>query len=292
MLERLQKVVARAGVSSRRAAEKLIVDGRVRVNGRVTTELGTRVNPGSDRVEVDGRRLVAEAPVYLVLNKPRGAVSTLNDPEGRPTVRDLVSGVRERVFPVGRLDYGTSGVLLLTNDGDFCNRLLHPRRDAPKTYVVKLSGQMPEPVRKRWEEGIDLEDGKTRPAEVNVLRHEQGKTWLSVTLHEGKNQQIRRMAEATGFTVMRLSRTDFAGIGSEGLRPGEWRALSSDELVNLQHDFGVPRRLPKASGAPTPPPRKKRLPGACPGSFERSSKPSNIRRLTRAGSARTRRPGG
>jgi 23S rRNA pseudouridine2605 synthase len=219
-------------------------------------------------------------------------VSTLSDPEGRPTVRGLVSTVKARVFPVGRLDFNTSGVLLLTNDGDFCDRLLHPRRDAPKTYVVKLSGEMPEEVRKRWEEGIELEDGKTRRAEVRIVRHEQGKTWISVTLFEGRNQQIRRMAEATGFTVMRLSRTAFAGIGSEGLRPGEWRALSADELVRLQRDFGVPRRLPGARGMPTPPPRKRRLPDACPDPFERRSKPKKTRGLTRDRSARTRKPGG
>jgi 23S rRNA pseudouridine2605 synthase len=219
-------------------------------------------------------------------------VSTLSDPEGRPTVRGLVSTVHARVFPVGRLDFNTSGVLLLTNDGDFCDRLLHPRRVAPKTYVVKLSGEMPEAVRKHWEEGIELEDGKTRPAEVQILRFEQGKTWMEVTLFEGKNQQIRRMAEATGFTVMRLSRTAFAGIGSEGIRPGEWRALTSDELIRLQHDFGVPKRMPPARGAPTPPPRKRRLPDACPEPFERRSKPKKTRGLTRDRSTRTRKPGG
>jgi len=281
MLERLQKVVARAGIASRRAAEKLIVGGRVRVNGRVTTELGTKVS-STDRIEVDGRRLVAENRAYLVLNKPRGVVSTLSDPEGRPTVRELVSAVRVRVFPVGRLDFNTSGVLLFTNDGEFCDGLLHPRRDAPKTYVAKLSREMLESDRKRWEEGIDLSDGKTRPAKVRILRHERGKTWISVTLFEGRNQQIRRMAEATGLAVMRLSRTAFAGIGSEGLRPGEWRELSQEELARLQRDFGVPRRL-----------RSNEAFAVGRGSFsDRRPGPTPTRRLTRGAAARTRKSGG
>src|SRR5438046_2047811 len=164
--ERLQKVVARAGVASRRAAEDLIVKGRVRVNGLIVSTLGTKVDPRADKVEVDGHRLVAEAPVYLVLHKPRGVVSTVRDPEGSKTVRELVPQISERVFPVGRLDYHTSGVLLLTNDGEFCDRLIHPKRDVPKTYVVKVAGEMKEPDRLRWEEGVVIEGEKTRPAEV------------------------------------------------------------------------------------------------------------------------------
>jgi 23S rRNA pseudouridine2605 synthase len=241
--ERLQKVVARAGVSSRRGAEDLIVRGRVRVNGAIVTELGTKVDPRADKVEVDGRRLVAETPVYFVLNKPRGVVSTVSDPEGRSTVRGLVAGVTERVFPVGRLDYHTSGVLLLTNDGEFMDALLHPKRDVPKTYVVKVNGEMKETDRKKWEEGVIVDGEKTRPAEVFVLRREKGKTWLEVTLYEGRNQQLRKMGEATGFPVMRLSRTAFAGITSEGLRPGQFRQLVPAELLELKKTFGVPRRV-------------------------------------------------
>jgi 23S rRNA pseudouridine2605 synthase len=243
--ERLQKVVARAGIASRRAAEDLIVKGRVRVNGSIVSTLGTKVDPRTDKVEVDGRRLVAETPVYLVLHKPRGVVSTVRDPEGRKTVRELVSGISERVFPVGRLDYHTSGVLLLTNDGEFCDGLIHPKRDVPKTYIVKVAGEMKEPDRLRWEEGVVVEGEKTRPADVFVLRREKGKTWLEVTLVEGRNQQIRKMGEATGFMVMRLARVAFAGITSERLRPGECRPLTSDELMELRRSFGVPRRIPR-----------------------------------------------
>jgi len=284
MLERLQKVIARAGLASRRAAEQLIVGGRVRVNGRVITQLGARVDPVSDRVEVDGRRVVAEAPVYLILHKPRGAVSTLSDPQGRKTVGDLVRGAGARVFPVGRLDYHTSGVLLLTNDGEFCDGLLHPRRDVPKTYVVKLAGEMSERDRKRWEEGVVLEDGKTRPAGVRILRYEQGKTWLEVTLLEGRNNQIRRMAEATGVKVMRLARLAFAGITSEGLRPGAWRELSSDEIVGLRRDFGVPLRLPPKRQLPA----RDRAPSRPAGCRTGTGK---ARHRTREGS-RSRRPRG
>ena len=246
--QRLQKVVARAGIASRRAAEELILKGRVRVNGTVVTVLGTKVDPRADSVEVDGRRLVAEMPVYIVLNKPRAVVSTVSDPEGRSTVRGLLVGINERVFPVGRLDYHTSGVLLLTNDGEFMDALLHPKRDVPKTYVVKVEGDMKESDRKRWEEGVVIDGEKTRPVDVFVLRREKGKTWLEVTLYEGRNQQIRKMGEATGFPVMRLSRTAFAGVTSAGLRPGQFRRLLHAELVDLKKNFGVPKHLPRPPG--------------------------------------------
>jgi 23S rRNA pseudouridine2605 synthase len=247
--ERLQKVMARAGVASRRAAEELISKGRVRVNGVIVTTLGTKVDPRADKVEVDGRRLVAESPLYLMLHKPRGVVSTVHDPEGRPTVRELVASVSERIFPVGRLDYHTSGALILTNDGEFCDALIHPKRDVPKTYVVKVQGDMREADRLQWEEGVTIDGQKTRPAEVFVLRREQGKTWVEVTLYEGRNQQIRRMGEVTGFPVMRLARTAFAGVTTEGLRPGEYRSLAREELAALRERFGVPRRLPKQGTA-------------------------------------------
>jgi 23S rRNA pseudouridine2605 synthase len=281
--ERLQKVIARAGLASRRAAEELISSSRVRVNGAVVTQLGTRVDPRADKIEVDGRRIVAEVPVYLVLHKPRAVVSTLRDPEGRSTVGELVSGVGARVFPVGRLDYHTSGVLLLTNDGEFCDALLHPRRDVPKTYVVKVGGEMAERDRERWEQGVELEDGKTRPAEVRILRREQGKTWLEVTLFEGRNQQIRRMGEATGFPVMRLARTSFAGISSEGLRPGVSRELTHEELLDLRTAYGVPRRI-RGARPQGPPTKSSERPEPRPGrEHSHAGKRSNARQ--RAGRA-------
>jgi 23S rRNA pseudouridine2605 synthase len=260
MLERLQKIISRAGIASRRAGEEIILAGRVRVNGRVVTELGAKADLGKDTIEVDGRRLVPEAARYLVLHKPRGVVSTLSDPEGRPTVAGLLEGAGTRLYPVGRLDFATSGVLLVTNDGDFANGLLHPRGGVPKTYVLKAKGRMTEADLEKWRTGVQLDDGVTLPAEVHFLRHEDDKTWFEITLREGRNQQIRRMGEATGFLVMRLARTSFAGITSEGLRPGQWRSLELDELLALRKQFGVPKRIRGASlharaEKPAPPPR-------------------------------------
>ncbi len=246
--ERLQKVLARAGIASRRAAEEMITSGRVRVNGKVVTELGVKADSRNDKIEVDGKRIVAELPVYVVLHKPRGVVSTMSDPEGRPTVKDLIANVPARIYPIGRLDFATSGVLLATNDGAFAEGLMHPKKAVPKTYVLKAKGMMETGDVERWRRGVRLEDGMTLPAEVTFLRHEEDKTWLELTIKEGRNQQIRRMGEATGFRVMRLARTAFAGITSEGLRPGDWRYLSRDELNTMKAAFGVPQRVP--SGTP------------------------------------------
>jgi 23S rRNA pseudouridine2605 synthase len=274
MLERLQKIISRAGVASRRAGEEIILAGRVRVNGRVVTELGAKADLGKDTIEVDGRRLVHEAARYLVLHKPRGVVSTLSDPEGRPTVAGLLEGAGTRLYPVGRLDFATSGVLLVTNDGDFANGLLHPRGGVPKTYVCKAKGRMSDADLDKWRKGVHLDDGVTLSAEIHFLRHEEDKTWFEITLREGRNQQIRRMGEATGFPVMRLARTSFAGITSEGLRPGQWRSLEVDELLAIRQQFGVPKRIRGAS-----------LPG-------RAEKPAPARpRPPRAPRTGTRTPG-
>ena len=255
MQERLQKIIARAGISSRRAAEELVSAGRVRVNGRVVSELGAKADPFEDKIEVDGTRVTAEALTYVVLHKPRGVVSTMKDPEGRPTVASLLSAAPGRVVPVGRLDFATSGVLLATNDGDFANTLLHPRAHVPKTYVGKVFGIMTDQAIAAWREGVELDDGMTLPTELSVLRHEGDKTWFQLTLREGRNQQIRRMGEATGFRVMRLARTEFAGITSEGLRPGDWRPLTKDELTALKKAYGVPKKvrnsaMPEVTRAP------------------------------------------
>src|SRR5262245_19100257 len=167
--ERLQKVLARAGVASRRAAEELIRDGRVKVDGRVVRELGVRVDPRRTRVDVDGRRIVAEPLVYVVLHKPRGVMCTLSDPEGRKTIADLLRGISVRLVPVGRLDYHTSGALLCTNDGEFAGRLLHPRGGVPKDYVAKVRGVLDEEALERWRESIEIEGRATQPAEVRLL---------------------------------------------------------------------------------------------------------------------------
>jgi 23S rRNA pseudouridine2605 synthase len=252
-MERLQKILAHGGIASRRAAEQLIKEGRVRVNGRVVTELGAKADARRDRVEVDGKRVVAEDSIYVVVNKPRGVVSTMRDPEGRPTVRELLSALPARVYPVGRLDFATSGVLLATNDGELADGLLHPRKAVPKTYVMKVKGVMKPDDIERWRKGVRLEDGITLPAEATLIRHEGDKTWLELTIKEGRNQQIRRMGEATGFPVMRLSRVSFAEISLEGLAPGRWRYLTRDELVALKKTYGVPRSIPSAASIPESP---------------------------------------
>ena len=245
MTERLQKVMARAGVASRRGAEKLITAGRVRVNGKVVTELGTKVSR-SDKVEVDGRRIVAEKLVYYVAHKPRAMVSTLDDPEDRETVAQLCKRIDEAVHPVGRLDYHTSGVLLLTNDGELTEALLRPSSRVPKVYVAKVQGHIGVEELEKLRGGVQLDDGYvTKPAEVVVDRQEDTTTWLRITLHEGKNRQIHRMGEAIGHRVMRLIRRSFAGISTGGLRPGEVRPLKTKELERLQKSFVKPYQARK-----------------------------------------------
>lgn len=273
-MERLQKILARGGIASRRAAEQLILAGRVRVNGKIVTELGAKADERRDRVEVDGKRVVAEDFVYVVLHKPRGVVSTMSDPEGRPTVRELLAPLGARIYPIGRLDFATSGVLLATNDGAFAEALLHPRKAVPKTYVVKVKGALTDKDLDRWRKGVPLEDGMTLPAEVRNVRHEDDKTWFELTIREGRNQQIRRMGEATGFPVMRLARLAFAGISGEGLRPGHYRSLTRDELITMKKTFGVPRSV---SAAPVEPTR---------GRSARTVRPLGTKSASREGSPR------
>lgn len=257
--ERLQKVLARAGVASRRHAEDLITAGRVRVNGRVVTEMGVRVDARRDKVELDGKRLVSEPLVHVVMHKPRGVMTTLSDPEGRPTVADILKNLPARVYPVGRLDFHTSGVMLATNDGDLAQALLHPRKSVPKTYVCKVRGVVTDLQLDKLREGVMLAPSesdpgeaprKTLPADVKLLRHtpsmvsdergepiNDGATWMEVTLREGRTRQIHRMAEAVGLFVMRLARLSFAGITAEGLRPGEKRELTDDEVTLLRREY-------------------------------------------------------
>lgn len=242
-MERLQKVLARAGVASRRASEELILAGRVRVNGRIVTELGTKVDPHKDRVEVDGKRLVAEKPVYYVLHKPREMVTTLDDPEGRATIADLLRRIPERVVPVGRLDYHTSGALLVTNDGDMIDALLRPRSEVPKVYAVKFQGHLDVDELDALRNGVKLDDGyRTKKADAFVLREERNHTWVQLTLTEGKNRQIHRMGDAIGHRVMRLARQSFAGISIDRLKPGDYRELKRDELNQLKKKYLNPYR--------------------------------------------------
>ncbi len=251
-LERVQKVIARAGIASRRAAEDLITAGRVRVNGKIITRLGTKVDPIRDKVEVDGRRVVSEKPVYYILHKPRAVMSTMSDPEDRKTVKELLRRVKERVYPVGRLDFNTSGALLMTNDGELTEALLRPAMSVPKLYAVKFAGDINEDELSLLRNGVTLDDGYvTRPTDARVQRVEDGHTWVHITLREGKNRQIIRMGEAIGNRVMRLVRMSFAGIKTEGLRPGQYRPLKQRELERLKKNFVTPYRRRKANAART-----------------------------------------
>jgi 23S rRNA pseudouridine2605 synthase len=242
-MERLQKVLAQAGIASRRAAEQIILAGRVRVDGKVVRELGTQVDPRKSRVEVDGTKIVAEKLVYIVLHKPRGVVCTLSDPEGRPTIKELIKDAGARLVPVGRLDFHTSGALLCTNDGEFAQALAHPKREVPKVYVAKVKGTVDDDALERFGERIEIDGRPTQPAQVKRLRFEGDKTWLEITLREGRNRQVRRLGETTGFPVMRLARISHAGVDSERLRPGQWRELSAEELVDLKKVYGVPKKV-------------------------------------------------
>ncbi len=265
--ERLQKVLARAGIASRRHAEAYILAGRVRVNGTVVATLGVRVDPQRDKVEVDGRRILAEPWVYYIFHKPRGVVTTLQDPEGRPTLAEYTRDIPVRVFPIGRLDFHTSGAILLTNDGGLAQALLHPRHSVAKTYVCKVKGVPTDLQLDPWRTGMLLPPTEsdpneprvnTLPADIDVLRYappgeaavrDMGSTWIKVTLYEGRTRQIHRMAEATGLFVMRLARLSFAGLTTEGLRPGMKRPLTDKELTALLVKYLRPLEQAAGGGA-------------------------------------------
>lgn len=235
MKQRLQKILSQAGASSRRGAEQLIAAGRVTVNGVVVTELGTKADPDTDLIVVDGTALsTIVAKVYLILYKPAGYMTTLKDPQGRPLVIELLTGISERVYPVGRLDYNTEGLLLLTNDGEWANALAHPRHEVNKEYHVRVRGKVSPEQLRRLAVGVELEDGKTAPAATGVIRESENNTWLSITIHEGRYRQVRRMCEAVGLSVVRLKRVRYGFLDLEGLKAGEYRSLARDEVERLR----------------------------------------------------------
>ncbi len=238
--ERLQKVLSKAGITSRRKAETLILQGRVSVNGQVVRELGARAILGKDEITVNGKAIQsAEERIVLALFKPRQCVTTLRDPQGRSTVADLVDNLPLRVYPVGRLDYDAEGLLLLTNDGELAHRLQHPRYKVAKTYLVKVRGHPGDEALTQLQQGVSLEDGVTAPAELNVLEDGKKTTWLSLTLREGRNHQVKRMCTAVGHPVLKLRRIKVGPIRLGTLRPGESRRLKAREVRNLRRTVGL-----------------------------------------------------
>ncbi|HEX5469382.1 MAG TPA: pseudouridine synthase [Gaiellaceae bacterium] len=228
---RLNAYLARAGIASRRGSEELIRAGRVTVNGKAAG-LATVVERG-DRVQVDGAEVVPEPLVYVLLHKPSGVVATARDPQGRPTVVGLV-GHERRIVPVGRLDADTTGVLLLTNDGELANRLMHPRYEVDKVYEAEVEGTPSDSALARLEAGVELDDGATAPARARLLRSSGATSLVELQLHEGRKHQVKRMLEAVGHPVRRLHRSSYAGLGVQGLAPGEWRELSVVEVERLR----------------------------------------------------------
>ena len=234
-MERLQKVIAQAGVTSRRKAEQLIVEGKVTVNGKVVKELGVKVIPNKDKIEVEGVPIDREEPVYFLLYKPTGVISSVSDDRGRKVVTDFVD-VTHRVFPVGRLDFDTSGLIILTNDGEFANLLTHPKHEMDKVYVAKVKDIPDNEKLKKLKNGIHLEDGKTAPAKVKLISadRKKGVAIIQLTIHEGRNRQVRRMFEAIGHPVLKLKRERFSILDLKGMNPGDIRPLKPIEVKHLR----------------------------------------------------------
>ncbi|MFD2332182.1 pseudouridine synthase [Cohnella sp. GCM10020058] len=236
MEERLQKILANAGVASRRKCEELIAAGKVTVNGEVVKELGVKADPSKDAIAVNGRKIKSESKLYLLFNKPKGVITSMHDEKGRTVVTDFLKGVKERVYPVGRLDYDTEGLLLLTNDGELANLLTHPRHHVAKTYLATVERVPHGDALDKLQKGIKLEDGMTAPAEIEYhdVDPEGKQATISITIHEGRNRQVRRMFEAIHHPVIRLKRVSFGGLTLDNLQRGKYRKLSDAEVQSLR----------------------------------------------------------
>ena len=234
-MERLQKIMAQAGIASRRKCEELILQGKVQVNGETVTELGTKADPAQDIITVSGKPIKNEKKVYVMLNKPKGVITSASDPEGRKIVSDYLKGIKERVYPIGRLDYATEGLLLLTNDGDFANLLSHPKYHVPKTYLATVKGVPHGTELDKLRQGIMLEDGMTSPAELEYkdVDPDNKQSVISITIHEGRNRQVRRMFEAISHPVLRLKRISYGDLLLQNLKRGLYRHLTADEINQL-----------------------------------------------------------
>lgn len=237
-MERLQKVLAQAGIASRRKCEEYITSGRVTVNDKQVTELGTKVDPDTDVILVDGKPIRRQSKLYLMLNKPKGVITSSKDPEGRKVVTDFLPGIKERVYPVGRLDYDTEGLLILTNDGEFANLMTHPKHHIPRTYHATVKGTIHGSVLDKLKSGVKLDDGMTAPAEADYhdINPEKNETIISITIYEGRNRQVRRMFEAVNHPVIRLKRVMFGSVGLMGLPRGKYRKLTPEEIKALKAD--------------------------------------------------------
>lgn len=237
MQKRLQKILSEMGVASRRKAENLILEGRVTVNGQIAT-LGMKADPLKDHIKVDGKLLTKIEPkVYLIFNKPKNVLTSLYDPKGRPTVKNFLKGIKYKVFPVGRLDFDSEGLIFLTNDGDLAQAILHPSKNIPKTYVVKVKGIIEEGTIKKLETGIKLEDGITAPAKVKEVRKTDNNSWIEITIYEGKKRQIRRMLEKVGHRVLKLKRIRVNGINLGNLKVGSFRYLTPKEVDKIRREI-------------------------------------------------------
>lgn len=249
--ERLQKLLARAGYGSRRKCEELITNGGVTVDGKVVTELGTKADPATQDVRVEGRRLRVETPVYYLLNKPKGVLCTSRDPQGRKTVLDIIPE-RRRIFPIGRLDAESRGAVILTNDGSFTNLLTHPRYGVEKTYLVRVRGEVDEQAVNKLRQGIWLAEGRTLPARVWVIKRKSDETELGLGISEGKNRQVRRMLAKLGFKVLALTRTRIGPLTLRGLGDGAFRELTRDEVGSLKKlarkNAQAPQTRPRSRG--------------------------------------------
>jgi 23S rRNA pseudouridine2605 synthase len=235
-MERLQKVLAEAGIASRRKCEEIITAGRVQVNDKTVTTLGVKVDPANDVIKVDGRPIGQQKKIVVLLHKPKGVITSVSDPGGRKVVTDFLPGIKERVYPVGRLDYDTEGLLLLTNDGELAQLLTHPKYHVPRTYHATVKGVPHGSLLDKLREGVQLEDGVTSPADVEYLdiNPEKNETVITITIYEGRNRQVRRMFEAIKHPVIRLKRVEFGPIRLNGVPRGKYRHLTQDEIKELR----------------------------------------------------------
>ncbi|MBD3918755.1 pseudouridine synthase [Paenibacillus sp. PR3] len=298
-MERLQKILAQAGIASRRKCEELILSGQVEVNGVQVKTLGAKADPNEDVITVNGKPIETEAKLYIMLNKPKGVITSASDPQGRKVVSDFLSGIKQRVYPIGRLDYDTEGLLLLTNDGEFANLLTHPKHHVPKTYLATVDGVPHGEKLDQLRKGVELEDGMTAPAEVEYqdIQADNKESTIRITIYEGRNRQVRRMFDAVGHPVTRLKRVKFGEIGLQNLKRGGWRPLTPKEVAELRAEAAKAegKENPIASSRNgkkpewKPKPKPKGLATASVSEASEGRKPAKAKPSTRTANGRSRK---